>query len=227
MAKNIGVILFENAQPMDVIGPWEVFSMWKQVAKQPLNLYLIAEKVGPVNCSSNIILQAHVDFESSPQMDYLVVVGGSGRLKQVNNKKLISFVKQQAINCEYIISICTGVFLLERTGLLDGHDATTYWPALPEAIQFDKINWVGKRIVKSGNIWVSGGVTSGIDIGLEFVAEIDGPEIAGAVQLMLEYFPEGKNYTSDKTITLTPKYNENDTINNRIIPDYIKTYLKK
>jgi transcriptional regulator GlxA family with amidase domain len=225
MAKNIGIILFENVQPMDVIGPWEVFTLWKDVAKYPLNLHLIAEKSGLVNCASNIRLEAQVDFDNCPPIDYLVMPGGVGRLQQIHNEKLITFIQQQAKSNEVIMSVCTGMFLLERAGLLDGHDATTYWRALPEAKKFDQINIVEQRVVKSGKIWISGGVTSGIDLALDFIAEIDGKETAGAVQLMLEYFPENKHYATYQSMDLIPPYNDKDTMKNRIIPEYIKPYL--
>ena len=43
MAKNLGLVLYENVQPMDVIGPWEVLAIWKNVLDAPIEMYLISE----------------------------------------------------------------------------------------------------------------------------------------------------------------------------------------
>ena len=43
--------------------------------------------------------------------------------------------------------------------------------------------------MRDGNLITAGGVTSGIDFGLEVVADIAGEEVAKSIQLGLEYDP--------------------------------------
>lgn len=226
MNNNLGLLLYENVQPMDVIGPWEVLSFWKNILKAPINLYLVAENGGFISCDNDIILKAHCDFKHCPPLDYLIVPGGRGRLAQVNNDRLITFIKQQAKNCRYIISICTGMFLLHKAGLLKEKTTTTYWRAMPELKTFTDVHVIEDRVVKCGNIWASGGVSSGIDLALELIAEIAGKEIAGQVQLLIEYFPSNKVYCSMKTADALPPYLGNADSNNPDLPEYIKNYIK-
>ena len=151
--ENVGILIYENAQPMDIIGPWEVFAFWKNILHAPINMYLIAETATLVQCSNEIALKAHVDFDHAPQLDYLIVPGGVGRLKEVHNEKLISFIKTQSTHCKYILSDCTGMFLLHQAGILKNKSATTYWRALPELQAFGDVKVVEERVVKCGNIW--------------------------------------------------------------------------
>ncbi len=118
MAKKLGVVLYENVQPMDVIGPWEVLAMWKNQLHAPIEMYLISEHGGIVKCDDDIILNAHYNFSAAPALDYLIMPGGRGRREQVNNERLIAFIKEKARTADKIISVCTGMFLLHRAGLL-------------------------------------------------------------------------------------------------------------
>jgi putative intracellular protease/amidase len=104
MAKKLGVVLYENVQPMDVIGPWEVLAIWKNLLHAPIEMHLISENGGPVKCDDDIVLNAQYNFNDSPELDYLIIPGGRGRREQVNNERLIAFIKEKAKTSEKIIS---------------------------------------------------------------------------------------------------------------------------
>src|SRR3989338_6960165 len=224
MISNIGIVLYENVQPMDVIGPWEVFSFWKNILNAPIHMHLISQNGSYVECDNAIILKAHCDFDHAPPIDCLIIPGGRGRRDQVNNKDLISFIKKQSEKCKYILSICTGMFLLYEAGMLNGKSATTYWRALSELKALPGVNVIENRVVKNGNIWTSGGVSSGIDLALELIAEIAGEETAGQVQLLFEYFPKDTVYCTEKTIHTLPPYQRGEPP--PCLPEYIQKYMK-
>lgn len=224
---NIGIILYENAQSMDIIGPWEVLGFWKNILGAPLHMFLISENGSYVNCVNDIVLKAHVDFTTCPKLDVLIIPGGPGRLKEIHNDKLITFIKNQAVNCKYVLSDCTGMFILYQTGLLKDKSATTYWRALPELKSLHNLNVAEERIVKSGNVWTAGGVSSGIDLALELIKEISGAETAGQVQLLFEYFPNHAVYTTLKTAASLPPYHGSIETHSKDVPKYIKDHIKK
>jgi len=225
MSAKLGILLYENVQPMDVIGPWEVFAYWKKISPVPLDMYLIAQQGGYVQCDNQIILKAHQDFNHCPQLDYLIVPGGKGRLNEVNNLDLIAFIHQQAQKCQYVISICTGMFLLYKAGILSNKKATTYWRALPELKAFADIQVIESRIVKDQHIWTSGGVSSGIDLALALIAEVAGKETAGKVQLLFEYFPANTLYCNKDTAASLPPYRPGASDDGNL-PEYIQNYIR-
>lgn len=225
MNQTLGLLLYENAQPIDVIGPWEVFSFWKHILKAPIDLYLVAEHAGPVQLDCQITLNAHVDFAHVPKLDFLVVPGGRGRVKEVNNEKLISFIKKEAAQCKHVLSVCTGMFLLAKAGLLKNLPVTTYWRAFPELKALKDLKVVEERIVKSGKIWTSGGVTSGIDLALAFIAEIAGKKVAGEVQLLLEYFPSDPHFCTMNTPNELPPYQGSSGQVEPYLPEYIQRHI--
>jgi AraC family transcriptional activator FtrA len=82
-----------------------------------------------------------------------------------------------------LMSICSGVFVLAATGLLDGRRATTHWrhadalrerhPAItvePDLLYIDE-----------GDVMTSAGSAAGIDLGLHLIRRDFGPEAANSV----------------------------------------------
>ena len=228
MVKKLGLVLYENVQPMDVIGPWEVLAMWKKVLAAPIELYLVSEKGGLVKCDDDIILSAHCAFNDCPDLDYLIVPGGRGRREQVDNERLIAFIQAKAKAADKTISVCTGMFLLHRAGLLRNKPVTTYWRALSELRSFKDIDVEEERVVKSGNIWTSGGVSSGIDLAFELIAEIAGKEEAGRVQLIFEYFPKRTIYCNlQSSKSLPPYYDIEEPVPSKYILDILRDETAK
>lgn len=213
---NVGFLVYPNVQPLDVIGPWEVFASWKNLLDGPVDLSMVAEREGEVPCDNNITLNAHCSFHEAPQYDVVVIPGGRGRRDEVNNSKTIDFLSKQAQGADYVLSICTGAFLVDKVGLGSSQKATTYWRALPEFSAQTDAKVVEKRIVISGKYWFSGGITSGIDLALEFIGHTAGQHTAGQVQLLLEYFPSS-NYCTANTIATIPS--------NEAYPENAETHL--
>lgn len=101
-------------------------------------------------------------------------------------KDLLEFIKLQTPNAKYVLSVCTGAWVLAMSGILDGKKATTNKKAFKDckvcAISYNvnslspyardmqrqtaeehpAITWVAPaRWVQDGNIWSSSGITAG------------------------------------------------------------------
>lgn len=221
MSINIGILLYPNVQPLDVIGPWEVFASWKNLLGGPVELALLAEDPGPVTCDNQIQLTAHHAYAEAPECDVLLIPGGRGRVGEANNPATINFIASRSKRAEYVLSVCTGAFLVDKAGLLAGQKATTYWRALPEFRSGTDAQIDEQRVVKSGKYWFSGGITSGIDLALEFISHKAGPKTAGQVQLLLEYFPDSQFCDAGtlSTIPASTVYPENPETH---LPAYVE-----
>lgn len=225
MTIKLGVLLYEMAQPMDILGPWEVFSSWKTGLQAPVEMYLVSEHGKTVLCDNGITLTAHCDFDHCPDLDYLVIPGGKGRNQEVKNDRLLAFIKKQYQCVNKILSVCTGAFLVCEAGIVGNDFITTYWRALPELSATYPVRIKEQRVVKSGRIYASGGISSGIDLAFELIADIAGNETAGQVQLLFEYFPDCIAYTTKDTPgTLPPYYNQ---LPPAPLPAYIEEYIRR
>jgi len=128
-----------------------------------------------------------------PALDILLIPGGWGTRDQMNNGRLIEWIRQRAKKVETLASVCTGSLLLGQAGLLDGHRATTHWAALPLLRErFPKINVVdNEHVVEEGNILTSAGISAGIDLALRVVARYFGEPVARNTVRHMEYpYPE-------------------------------------
>ena len=149
-----------------------------------------SERGGQVRCAKGLRVLADHSFDTAPPADVLVVPGGHGRRVEVNNARMIDFIRRTAARAEVTTSVCTGAFLLERAGLLAGKSATTYWGAMDEFEALGTVRVVRQRWVDEGNIITASGVSAGIDMSLYVVGRLWGPEVARTVQKGIEYFPE-------------------------------------
>lgn len=179
----IGMVLFPNLTQLDLTGPHEIFGRLPGI-----QVLLIAENMEQVKSDSGLWLRPDTTFEKSPQVDLLFVPGGRGIFDAIQNQKLIGFLQQQAVNAQYITSVCTGSLVLAAAGLLNGYKATTHWLSLP-LLKLFGVEVIEERVVIDRNRITGGGVTAGIDFGLHVVAKVFGEEVAKEVQLMMEYNP--------------------------------------
>lgn len=213
---TIGMIIFPNLTQLDLTGPYEVFGRIPSV-----KVLLIAESLQPVKSDGGLLLTPNETFESASQVDILFVPGGSGIFEAMQNKKLLSFLQQQAANAKYITSVCTGSLVLAAAGLLNGYQATTHWLSL-NLLRLFNVEVVEDRVVIDRNRITGGGVTAGIDFGLVVVAKLFGEDVAKKVQLMLEYNPAppynaGSPKTADKLLVDEVVRSRKDIQNDREI----------
>ncbi len=203
---NFGFLIFPGVEELDLVGPWEMISLWSKFAQGPEKCLMVAENPGPVICQKGMSINSHVTFSDCPPLDFLLVPGGEGARKEVDNPSLIQFVAMQAKHCKAVLSVCTGTFILYRAGLLSNRKATTHWASLERLRELGDVEVVEDRIVRDGNIWTSAGISAGIDLALAFIEYMAGEETAGKIQLGAEYYPSGKSYGMMHQIPQAPEY---------------------
>lgn len=223
--KQLGILIYNGVQAMDVFGPWEVFGVWGKLGSYPLRMSLISVDGQTVQADNDILINAHCAFDEAAKLDYLIVPGGRGRVEASSDARVLSFIQTQAESCQYILSVCTGAFLLHYAGLLNGRFATTYWQAIPELKSLNGTVIDEQRIIKSDNIWSAGGISSGIDLAFELIAEIAGKDEAGKAQLLFEYFPNHTKYAKQHLKGLLSNYNQVSTDFETRLPRYICRWL--
>ena len=193
-AGSFGILLFPGVEELDAIGPWEMAGLWARQPGGPTECLLIGQSEVPITCAKGLVLLPHASFTTAPPLDVLLVPGGLGTRTEVNNAELIAFIRRQSAGCRAVLSVCTGAFLLHAAGLLSGKRATTHWASLGRLRALGDVEVVEERFTRDGAIWTAAGISSGIDVTLQFIADMAGDEVAAKVQLEAEYFPAAKIY---------------------------------
>lgn len=188
MMKTIAIYIYENAEVLDFSGPFEVFSTAKRLANLDWNVILIAEKLEPVIARGGFKVIPDYRIDNPPPIDILLVAGGI-HTAEVKNTKAIEWIAKTAKQADYIASVCTGAFLLAKAKLLDNLTVTTHWEDIADlANDYPTLNVIdNKRWVKNGNIYISAGISAGIDMSLELLSELTSPELAIKTARQMDY----------------------------------------
>ncbi|KAF8698300.1 Class I glutamine amidotransferase-like protein, partial [Rhizoctonia solani] len=150
----------------------------------------VAETRQPIRGLAGPPITATKTFDevSSKQFDIILIPGGSIQLDNIS-KPLAEFVRAQLPGAQYVLTVCSGSWLLAALGLLDGKKATSNKFLFNEIKKTtsSSIQWVAKaRWVVDDNIWTSSGVTAGQDMAYEFLKTLAGLEFATAAKNVLE-----------------------------------------
>jgi transcriptional regulator GlxA family with amidase domain len=204
--STFGFLVFPGLEELDLVGPWEMISMWSKHLQGPERCLMVAQERAPVVCAKGMSINPHHTFDDCPPLDYLLVPGGEGTRQQVDNEALIQFIARQAKGCKAVLSVCTGSFILHRAGLLAGRSATTHWSALPRLAALGDVTVREERVVRDGNIWTAAGVSAGIDLALAFIESVAGETVAGKIQFGTEYYPTGRFFGAFHQSPPAPAY---------------------
>jgi cyclohexyl-isocyanide hydratase len=192
---NIGFVIFPGITQLDFTGPFEVLS---RIGTPPAisvpskfaqaSCHVIAKSLLPVTSDKGLGILPTATFQSCPPLDLICVPGGAGVVDALADDETIDFIGRQGARAQYVTSVCMGAFLLGAAGLLKGRRAATHW-AYTDLLPLVGASHEKGRVVRDGNVFTSGGVTSGIDFAFRIIADLAGPEVARAIQLGIEYDP--------------------------------------
>ncbi len=132
---------------------------------------------------SGLRMTAACFLSSLRHMDTLLIPGGRGIRVSASAPKLADWISRRAKGIRRIASVCTGVFAMAPTGLLDGRRVTTHWKFAAElASRFPALKVDADALyIRDGKFYTSAGVTAGIDLSLALIEEDFGPGVALAV----------------------------------------------
>jgi transcriptional regulator GlxA family with amidase domain len=212
LKKRIGFLAFDDFQALDLVGPADAFgsdAMRDQFSPatdrehhRPYEIVVIGLTGKKLVSSAGLSLLAHVGPDTRMRFDTLIVPGGAGLRRPGVGEKAVKWITSRAPGIRRIASVCTGLYGLAPTGLLDGRTVTTHWSAVDDIRKrYPKLEINPDAIfIKSGKFYTSAGITAGIDLALALIEEDLGPDAALAVaREMIVYFkrPGGQNQFSE------------------------------
>jgi transcriptional regulator GlxA family with amidase domain len=183
------MVAYPDAEELDFVGPWEVFTMGAQANGED-RAVLVAERREPVRCHKGLRVVPDCTYADAPPLDVVLLPGGQGSREEMKNPVLLDWLRKTAPGCRWVTSVCTGALILHAAGLLKGRKATTHWSVVPMLRDLGDVTVLERtRYVRDGNVVTAAGVSAGIDMALWLVGQLHGADFARGVQRFMEYDP--------------------------------------
>ena len=191
--RRVVILAFPGVQPLDVIGPAEVFAGADALSGGgSYSVEVVAKAPDPiaVRGAGYSLLPKLTTARCRGPIDTLIVAGGVGVRSAEDDVELIRWIRSAARRSRRVTSVCSGSFLLARAGLLQGRTVTTHWASTEELARRHPELKVDPNpiFVRDGDVWTSAGVTSGMDLSLAMVEEDLGREVAVEIARWLVLF---------------------------------------
>ncbi|WP_159084107.1 DJ-1/PfpI family protein [Saccharobesus litoralis] len=188
--KTVTLVLFDDVEVLDFAGPYEVFSLTRQLNNNKLFKVQTASLCGDsVVAKNGLSISPDVALDEVQTTDLLLIPGGDGVKQVLKNKRLLRQIERLATEAQYVLSVCTGAVVLAKLGILKHRQATTHHQAFEWLAEIDPSCQVltGSRFVDTGDVITCGGTSAGIDMSLYMIEKLTSREIRKATQGYMEY----------------------------------------
>ena len=219
--RRVVIVIFRGVQPIDVIGPAEVFHTAARIDPPGYTVELVAAEPGPVRSTTVGLTVDRTLAACRGPIDTLVVAGGTGVRAACADTRLVAWLAKAAARSRRVCSVCTGAFLLAEAGLLEGRRATTHWAGCAAlADRYPAVTVEPDHIfVRDGDLYTSAGVTAGMDLALALVEDDLGRATALEVARWLVVFVKRPGGQSQFSAQLAAQTAEREPL--RALQDWI------
>lgn len=188
--KNVGILIFNNAEVLDFAGPFEVFSVADELNNGKLfHTFTVAKELAPIRSINGLSVNPNYSFATAPAIDVLLIAGGFGARAILNDEETLAWIRSVHPQTDYTLSICSGSLILAKLGLLHGQPYCTHHQVYTDMQQLVKegIPLPNQRFVQAGKIFTSGGISAGIDLSFHLVSLLLNKAVAQQTARYMEY----------------------------------------
>jgi transcriptional regulator GlxA family with amidase domain len=183
---RVGLIGYDGVQGLDLVGPSDAFTIARAGNDNDHPCYevvILGLTNKPFRAESGIVFQPNTTLGRAPELDTLIVPGGKGTRLPAISAIVTRWIASRAGRIRRIASVCTGIYMVAPTGLLDGRTVTTHWRFAPDvARRFPKLKMNPDALfLKDGRFYTSGGITASVDLSLALIEEDYGSRVALSV----------------------------------------------
>ncbi|AEG44582.1 DJ-1/PfpI family protein [Isoptericola variabilis] len=189
---HVGVFVFDEAEELDVVGPFEVLSAWAEHSAIKPHVSTFSHDGAGVRLAHGLRLVPSRSADDVGPLHVLVYPGGWGTRTLAADPAHLEWLRQIRAQTPVIASVCTGALVLAAAGLLGGRPATTHRDHYDDLAEIDPSVVIDTeaRFVDDGDVVTSAGISAGIDMALHLVARLESPDVARAVRRELQYDPD-------------------------------------
>jgi transcriptional regulator GlxA family with amidase domain len=194
--RSVIIAAFDGMQPLDAIGPHEVFAGATAVLAgrkrnaDGYDLSMVSTRGTPITTESGLQIVTAPLPSSRTKIDTLLIPGGEGSQAARYDQPLVRWIGSAAKRSRRVATVCSGAFIAAEAGLLDGRTVTTHWAKAQKlADEYPRLTVNPDPIyIRDGKVWTSAGVTAGIDLALAMVEADHGDDVAQTVARWMVMF---------------------------------------
>jgi transcriptional regulator GlxA family with amidase domain len=186
--RHIVIVGYDDIMGLDLVGPMEAFGSAQVKSSRGLvepcyRVTIAGLQSKTFRSEFGLRFATERSLASIHEADTVIVPGGSGLRLSNTPLKLAEWLRKTAGSIRRIASICTGIYGIAPSGLLDGRKVATHWKFASDlAKRYPKLKVDPSSLyIKDGKFWTAAGVTAGIDLSLALIEEDFGPEVALSV----------------------------------------------
>jgi transcriptional regulator GlxA family with amidase domain len=182
-AIHVGILGYDGVQTLDLAGPLDAFASANALRAGGYATVVTSLDGAPFVSEAGLRITPDCALDAAGRLDTLFLPGGEGLRRGGVAERVAAAIRLKAPELRRIVSVCTGLYGLAPSGLVDGRRATTHWRfATDLAARFPGIRIEADAIfIKDGPIYTSAGITAAIDVALALIEEDFGPALTLAV----------------------------------------------
>jgi transcriptional regulator GlxA family with amidase domain len=213
--KRIGLVGFDQVTALHLIGTADAFSAaaLDDGYGSRIPCYEVCTIGAPselFRTESGVTFTAESDLQNAPACDTIIIAGGAGLREPRLVEPIAEWLLQRAGETRRVGAVCTGIYALAATGLLDERAVTTHWRVAQDlARRFPSLKIDHKKpLVRDGSFYTAHGLSGGINLALTMIEEDYGPYVTRTVARELTLSADAPN---DSQSTLAKSAKENHT----------------
>jgi transcriptional regulator GlxA family with amidase domain len=179
MLRNVAVIVSDGVAAFELGVLCEVFGTDRTQDGFPAYRFDVCSADGkPVSTRSGFEITPAADLTPLETADLVAVPAHTDGA--LISPDVLSALRRAGERGAYVMSVCSGAFVLGEAGLLDGRNCTTHWryvDELQEQFPEAKVH-CDSLYVQDGNVLTSAGTAAGIDAALHLVRQEHGSAVA-------------------------------------------------
>jgi len=184
---NVAFLIMDGTYNTEFTAPFDIFqhTQYRKGIKA-MNTFTVANTLDPITTFEGVRILPDYDYtkDSLPQIDILVVPSAEHHLdSDLNDTKMLNFVRNVDKNARYMTSHCDGAFVLAKAGLLDSVTSTTF----PTDIELYRERFPHLEVVENilfvhdGKYITSAGGAKSFEAALYLCEVLYGKEIAESI----------------------------------------------
>jgi transcriptional regulator GlxA family with amidase domain len=196
--KQLGIFIFEDVEVLDFAGPFEVFSVANQLSGYNLlEVHTFSYDTLPIHARNGLQVIPDHSISSLPTLDYLVLPGGDGTKKVVQNASFIDAITPRVLSSQWTMTVCSGSRILGKAGFLNQRPYCTHhevYENIQEMVPSALPQQALRYIQTDTHLWTAAGISAGIDLALHLTERTFGKDLALATAKYMEYTPYLSTY---------------------------------